>query len=81
MKKEYIGYGMCTVLTIKAVILPDWPTTIAILFAVLLCGFWMALDSYEKKQDASKEIRKLSDEVVKVSERLSNLSLKIGIKK
>lgn len=80
MDKQHFCYLVVGSLALKIVILPDWPTTVALIFGIILCGFWMWLDS-KAVTDKSHEIDTIKDEVSKVSDRLSALSLKIGFKK
>jgi len=81
MKKEYFCYGLCGALAFRGIILPDWPSTVALMFAVALCGFWMWLDFKVVDDKSGSELKEVKTELKEVSSRLSSLSLKLGFKK
>lgn len=81
MNKEYFFYSVCATLALKAVILPDWPTTVAFIFCDALIAFFMWIDFKSTDDKSDKEIDDLKSEIKTVSDRLSSLSLKVGIKR
>lgn len=81
MKKEYFCYGLCGAIAFRGIILPDWPSTIALMFAVTLCGFWMWLDfrAVDKNKDA--ELLSVKQDISKLSEKMGIMAIKLGFKK
>jgi hypothetical protein len=81
MHKEYFAYVVCGILTLKCVMLPDWESTVALMFGCSIFAFslWLDFKSVDNKSDG--ELSELKTEIKEVSSRLNSLHLKLGFKK
>jgi len=81
MHKEYFSYVICGILTLKCVMLPDWESTVALMFGCAIYAFslWLGFKSKDNKEDSA--LSELKTEIKDVSSRLNSLHLKLGFKK